>query len=75
MRSLWQQMALRWLGGKGSDVLAGDSDRADSLSPAAAVPVFRVARDPHASPPVRPTAKAPEAADRDEIVPSLSRRS
>ncbi|MGH7111786.1 MAG: hypothetical protein ACREFK_15315 [Stellaceae bacterium] len=75
MRSLWWQMVLQWLGSAGSEALAGDSDRADGLPCATTVPVFRVARDPCARRPVRPTVTAPDAADREDFVLPVNRRS
>lgn len=75
MPSLWRQMILQWLGSAGSEALAGDSDRADGLSPATAAPVFRIVRDPPAPPPVHPPAMAPDAADREDFVLPVNRRS
>jgi hypothetical protein len=51
MRSLWKQMALRWLGGRASQRLTGDS-RIDALMAPVGVrtPTFLVARRCEASP-------------------------
>ena len=43
MRSLWRTLALQWLGGDGSQALAGDSTALESLLPgelAQTTPVF-----------------------------------
>lgn len=75
MHSLWWQMVLRWLGGEGPEALADDSDLTDRLLSEAAAPVFRVVRDPHTRLPVRPAARAPDAPDAEDLIPSESHRS
>jgi hypothetical protein len=48
MRSLWRMIASKWLGGKGSDALTGDSTLLDLLIEAdrrEATPVFQVRRE------------------------------
>jgi hypothetical protein len=48
MRSLWRMIASRWLGGKGSDALTGDSTLLDLLierDQRETPPVFQVARE------------------------------
>lgn len=74
MRSLWRLMALRWLGGEGSEVLAGDSAPIDFLPSGPADPVFRIARDPRASGPARPPSRAPGIAEREGLAPPPIRR-
>jgi hypothetical protein len=70
MRSLWRLMALRWLGGEGSEALAGDSALIDFLPSGPADPVFRIARDPRASGPACPPSPAPDA-PRGKVSPRL----
>ena len=52
MRSLWRMIASRWLGGKGSDALTGDSTLLDLLierDQRETPPVFQVRREPAVS--------------------------
>jgi hypothetical protein len=52
MRSLWRALALQWLGGEGSEALAGSSTVRDMLfcnEPARAMQVFDVRREPGVS--------------------------
>jgi hypothetical protein len=52
MRSLWRILALQWLGGNGSDGLAGDSTVLESLISgelAQPSPAFSVQREPGVS--------------------------
>jgi hypothetical protein len=46
MRSMWRDLARQWLGGEGSEALAGDSSFLDRFPIAleAAAPAFRVSR-------------------------------
>jgi hypothetical protein len=74
MRSLWRLMALQWLGGEGSEALAGDSVLPDLLPPAEADPVFRVTRDPRPRPPASAAPAAPGAVEREGGDLAVSRR-
>ena len=52
MRSLWRALALQWLGGEGSETLAGNWTVRDILfcdEPAPAMQVFDVRREPGVS--------------------------
>ena len=52
MRSLWRTLALQWLGGDGSQALAGDSTVLQSLlsgEPAQTTPAFDGRREPGVS--------------------------
>jgi len=50
MRSLWRKLALQWLGGDGSEVLAGDATALDMLLSSGKPPqVFDVRRVPGVS--------------------------
>lgn len=54
MRSLWKDLALRWLGGEASAALAGDSPLRERLLPktrAPAADAFRISRQPAVSDP------------------------
>jgi hypothetical protein len=74
MHSLWRLMALRWLGGEGSEALTGDSALLDLLPSAEAGPVFRVARDRRACTPASTASGAPGGVEREDLDPAVSRR-
>ena len=53
MRSLWRRLALRWLGGEGSEALTGDTALLDTLFSGTGGPdtemIYRVTREPGVS--------------------------
>jgi hypothetical protein len=73
MRSLWRFMASQWLGGDGSEMLAGDSAPLDSPLIAQAVPAFHIIRDQRACASALVTPSVPSAAEREDIDHAASR--
>ena len=74
MRSLWRLMALRWLGGEGSEALTGDSALLNLLPSGEAGPVFHVVRDPRARAPTGTESETPVAVEREDLDPAVRRR-
>jgi hypothetical protein len=82
MRSLWRMLALQWLGGDGSEGLAGDSTILESLTSGEHLqpmtPAFSVRREPGVShrammSPISGSRLEPEITSEEALRPDMPR--